>query len=59
MFERLAKAFATRCDGRSRYEAHYGSFHHTDDGPALGFSVAPTKILASSNGNFSHARHQL
>ena len=54
---RLAEAWATKWDGRWRYEARGGSFHHAS-GEALVFSVHPTKILAFGKGSFSHTRHQ-
>lgn len=58
MLDRLAAAWATKWDGRWRYEVRNGSFHHRGGGPALVFSVAPTKVLAFGKGTFSHTRHR-
>ena len=58
MLKRLAEAWATKWDGRWRYEARGGSFYHQGGSTALVFSVAPTKILAFGKGNFSHTRHR-
>ncbi len=57
VLKRLARAWATKWDGRWQYEARGGGFHHEDGGMALVFSVSPTKILAFSKGTFSHTRH--
>jgi general stress protein 26 len=54
---RLAEAWRTKWDGRWRYEARDGAFHH-DVGTALVFAVAPTKVLAFGKGTFSHTRHE-
>ena len=56
--KRLAGAWATKWDGRWRYEARDGAFHHQPGGAALVFSVTPTKILAFGKGTFSHTRHR-
>ena len=56
--KRLADAWATKWDGRWRYEARGGAFHHQHGGAALVFSVTPTKILAFGKGTFSHTRHR-
>jgi nitroimidazol reductase NimA-like FMN-containing flavoprotein (pyridoxamine 5'-phosphate oxidase superfamily) len=58
MLQRLADAWAAKWDGRWRYEAGDGGFHHQDGGMALVFSVTPSKILAFGKGNFSHTRHR-
>ncbi|HXT34036.1 MAG TPA: pyridoxamine 5'-phosphate oxidase family protein [Chloroflexota bacterium] len=58
VLERLSAAWATKWDGRWRYEARGGAFHHEIGGAALVFSVAPTKILAFAKGNFSQTRHR-
>jgi general stress protein 26 len=58
VLERLAKAWATKWDGRWQFEARSRAFHHEDGGEALVFSVTPTKILAFGKGNFSHTRHR-
>jgi nitroimidazol reductase NimA-like FMN-containing flavoprotein (pyridoxamine 5'-phosphate oxidase superfamily) len=58
VLERLARAWATKWDGRWHYEACNGGFHHEDGGTALVFSVAPSKILAFAKGTFSQTRHR-
>jgi general stress protein 26 len=55
--ERLADAWTTKWDGRWRYEARGGAFHH-DAGTAMVFSVTPAKILAFGKGSFTHTRHR-
>jgi nitroimidazol reductase NimA-like FMN-containing flavoprotein (pyridoxamine 5'-phosphate oxidase superfamily) len=55
--KRLADAWATKWDGRWRYEARDGAFHH-QPGAALVFSVTPTNVLAFGKGTFSHTRHR-
>ena len=57
VLERLAEAWTTKWDGRWRYEAHDGSFHH-EAGQALVFAVRPTKVLSFGKGTFSHTRHR-
>jgi nitroimidazol reductase NimA-like FMN-containing flavoprotein (pyridoxamine 5'-phosphate oxidase superfamily) len=54
---RLATAWTTKWDGRWQYEARDGLFHH-GAGSALVFSVAPIKILAFGQGQFSQTRHR-
>jgi general stress protein 26 len=56
--EHLARAWATKWDGRWRFEARDGAFGHRGDGSALVFAVAPTKVLAFGKGSFTHTRHQ-
>lgn len=56
--KRLAGAWAKKWDGRWRYEARDGAFHHQPGGAALVFSVTPTTILAFGKGTFSHTRHR-
>ncbi|HEY1635972.1 MAG TPA: pyridoxamine 5'-phosphate oxidase family protein [Acidimicrobiales bacterium] len=58
LLRRLAHAWTTKWDGRWRYEARSGAFHHQGGGPALVFSVTPTKILAFGKGSFTHTRHR-
>ena len=55
--ERLAAAWATKWNGSWRYEVTDDGFHHDAGGPALVFSVEPTKVLAFGKGTFSHTRH--
>src|ERR1700754_849738 len=50
---RLATAWAGKWDGRWRYEARDGAFHHPGGGAALVFRVAPSKVLAFGKGEFS------
>ncbi len=58
VLERLADAWATKWDGRWKYQARNGAFHHESGGAALVFSVGPTKVLAFAKGQFSHTRHR-
>jgi general stress protein 26 len=60
MLERLADAWTSKWDGRWRYEARSGAFHHQgqDLGEAKVFSVTPSKILAFGKGKFTHTRHR-
>jgi hypothetical protein len=53
---RLADAWTRKWDGRWRFEARDGAFHH-EVGSALVFAVAPTKVLAFGKGTFTHTRH--
>jgi nitroimidazol reductase NimA-like FMN-containing flavoprotein (pyridoxamine 5'-phosphate oxidase superfamily) len=55
--QRLADAWRRKWDGRWKFEAREGSFHH-DGGTALVFAVAPTKVLAFGKGTFTHTRHR-
>jgi len=55
--QRLADAWRTKWDGRWKFEARGGRFHH-EAGEALVFAVAPTKVLAFGKGTFSHTRHE-
>jgi general stress protein 26 len=58
MLERLAEAWTKKWDGRWRFQARDGAFHHQGGGEALVFSVAPTKVLAFGKGTFTHTRHR-
>ena len=58
LLRRLATAWAGKWDGRWRYEARDGAFHHPDGGAALVFRVAPSKVLAFGKGEFSHTRYR-
>lgn len=55
LLERLAAAWTQKWDGRWRYRAADGAFHH-EVGTSLVFSVAPTKILAFGKGTFTQTR---
>jgi general stress protein 26 len=55
--QKLADAWRTKWDGRWRFEARAGAFHH-GAGEALVFSVMPTKVLAFGKGAFTHTRHR-
>jgi general stress protein 26 len=57
LLQRLADAWATKWDGRWRYEVRAGAFHH-DRGEALVFSVVPAKVLVFGKGAFTHTRHK-
>lgn len=54
---RLAELWAGKWDGRWRFEARDGVFHHGDGGEALVFAVRPVKVLAFGKGAFSHTSH--
>jgi general stress protein 26 len=58
VLERLAEAWATKWDGRWRFEVRSGAFHHEDGGVALVFSVAPVKVFAFAKGTFGQTRHR-
>jgi general stress protein 26 len=56
---RLAEAWATKWDGRWRFEVRGDSFQHPDrDVQALVYAVAPKQILAFAKGTFSQTRHR-
>ena len=55
--DRVAAVWATKWDGRWRFEVHAGAFQH-EAGAALVYSVSPTKVLAFGKGRFSHTRHR-
>jgi general stress protein 26 len=55
--KRLADEWRSKWDGRWKFKARDGSFHH-EAGTALVFSVAPTKVLTFSKGTFTHTRHR-
>ncbi len=52
LLERLASAWATKWDGRWRYEVQEGAFRD-----ALVYEVRPTKVLAFGKGTFTHTTH--
>ena len=54
---RLAAAWATKWDGRWRYETRDGSFVNPGQGTALVFEVRPAKVFAFGKGGFSQTRH--
>jgi nitroimidazol reductase NimA-like FMN-containing flavoprotein (pyridoxamine 5'-phosphate oxidase superfamily) len=61
--ERLASVWATRWDGRWKYQVRGGCFYHYDENEVLPdaifvFSVQPTRVYAFAKGHFSHTRHQ-
>jgi hypothetical protein len=58
--ERLADAWATKWDGRWRYQVGDGVFLHSDTalGEALVFVVEPRKVFAFGKGTFSQTRYQ-
>jgi hypothetical protein len=59
VLERLAKAWATKWDGRWHYDAHERGFRHErGTGAILVFSVSPTKVLAFAKGTFAQTRHR-
>jgi hypothetical protein len=57
----LAEVWATRWDGRFRFEVRGGCFHHGDDDefPVFVFSITPAKVLAFTRGPRSgHTTHR-
>jgi hypothetical protein len=59
LLERLAAAWATKWDGRWRYEVHDDAFRHEDGtGVVLVFSVTPAKVFAFAKGTFGQTRHR-
>jgi nitroimidazol reductase NimA-like FMN-containing flavoprotein (pyridoxamine 5'-phosphate oxidase superfamily) len=55
--EKLADAWANKWDGRWKYVAREGAFHH-DGNTALVFSVRPAKVFAFAKGTFGQTRHR-
>jgi general stress protein 26 len=55
--ERLAEAWATKWDGRWRFEVGDGAFQHSDGGQALVFAVAPRRVFVFGKSTFSQTRH--
>lgn len=58
VLKRLTETWATKWDGRWRYEVIDGGFRGEGVDPIPVFSVTPSKILAFAKGSFSHTRHQ-
>jgi len=58
LLEHLAKAWATKWDGRWQYRVQDGAFEHEDGGAALVFSVRPAKVFAFAKGTFGQTRHR-
>jgi nitroimidazol reductase NimA-like FMN-containing flavoprotein (pyridoxamine 5'-phosphate oxidase superfamily) len=55
---RLAQAWTGKWDGRWNYQVRDGYFFHPgQDSPGLVYRVAPVKVLAFSQGTFTHTRH--
>jgi nitroimidazol reductase NimA-like FMN-containing flavoprotein (pyridoxamine 5'-phosphate oxidase superfamily) len=54
---RLAAAWATKWDGRWRYEVRDGSFVNPGHGAVLVFEVRPAKVLSFGKDAFSQTRH--
>ena len=55
--EKLADAWARKWDGRWKYAARDGAFHH-DGHTALVFAVRPAKVFAFAKGTFGQTRHR-
>ena len=56
---RLAEAWATKWDGRWRFEVRGDTFQHPDrDVQAIVYAVSPSKILAFGKGTFSQTRYR-
>ena len=59
VLERLAEAWATKWDGRWRYQVHEGGFRNEANTDAiLVFSVQPAKVFAFAKGTFGQTRHR-
>jgi Pyridoxamine 5'-phosphate oxidase len=61
VLRRLAEVRATKRDGRFRFQAGDGCFHHDQDEgfPVLVFSVTPAKVLAFTRGPLGrHTTHR-
>ncbi len=58
LLARLAAAWSVKWDGRWRYEAHDGLFHHSGGGDALVYAVHPNKVIAFGKGSFTHTTHR-
>jgi nitroimidazol reductase NimA-like FMN-containing flavoprotein (pyridoxamine 5'-phosphate oxidase superfamily) len=59
VLERLAETWATKWDGRWRYEVDEGGFRHEGGvGDVLVFSVKPAKVFAFAKGTFGQTRHR-
>jgi nitroimidazol reductase NimA-like FMN-containing flavoprotein (pyridoxamine 5'-phosphate oxidase superfamily) len=58
ILRRLAEVWATKWDGRWRWQVGDGAFRQGDGEAAVIYSVAPDKVLAFGKGDFSHTRHQ-
>lgn len=56
--QRLAQAWTAKWDGRWRFEAREGAFHHKGGGEAWVYTVGPTKILAFGKEPFSHTSYR-
>jgi len=57
MLEHLAAAWATKWDGRWRFEIGNSRFQQ-DSGEAVVFAVRPTKVMSFGKGAFSHTSHR-
>lgn len=55
--EKLVEAWASKWDGRWKYAARDGAFHHNGN-TALVFSVRPDKVFAFAKGTFGQTRHR-
>jgi nitroimidazol reductase NimA-like FMN-containing flavoprotein (pyridoxamine 5'-phosphate oxidase superfamily) len=59
VLERLAETWATKWDGRWRYEVVDGGFRHEGGGgPVIVFSVKPATVFAFAKGTFGQTRHR-
>ena len=61
LLSRLAEVWATKWDGRFRFQARDGCFHYDQDEgfPVLVFSVTPAKVLAFTRGPLGgHTTHR-
>ena len=58
LLARLATAWSAKWDGRWRFEAHSGLFHHPGGGEALVYGVHPNKVMAFGKGIFTQTTHR-
>jgi general stress protein 26 len=58
LLSRLVAAWSAKWDGRWRYEARDGLFHHPGGGDAVVYGVHPTKVLAFGKGTFTHTTYR-
>ena len=56
--ERLADAWATRWDGRWKFEVRDGAFQNEEGGHRARVRRRPKKVLAFGKGTFSQTSHR-
>lgn len=58
LLKRLASVWATKWDGRWKYQIRDGAFYSEDGTAPSVFSVTPTRVFAFAEGRFGQTRHQ-